>query len=74
MVSINYRPQTFEWKCKYINTKNATMHMLAGLEYYMQALFSYALSLCPLWGPKILSPVEAFEYIDVRVLNASLFI
>lgn len=26
--------------CKYINTKNATMHMLAGLEYYMQAFFS----------------------------------
>ncbi len=60
--------------CKYINTKNATMHMQARLEYYMQAFFSYAPSLCPLWGPKISSPVEALEYIDVRVLNASLLI
>ncbi len=59
--------------CKYINTKNATMHMQARLEYYMQAFFSYAMY-STIVGPKILSPVEVLEYIDVRVLNASLLI
>ncbi len=49
------------------------MHMQARLEYYMQAFFSYAMY-STIVGPKILSPVEVLEYIDVRVLNASLLI